>query len=150
MKEYTMALPSLSKAIATTKNPLLTTTLAFLLVALAFVPEIALAQVSETQDKVCGFFGGISTILNAASIVVVTVAVIFSGYQIAFAHKRISDVTPPLLGGVLIGAAAQIAKMVVQGKDGTSTASAGAGSCSATGFMMDAVNTAMHLLHLHA
>ncbi|UPG91592.1 TrbC/VirB2 family protein [Luteibacter aegosomaticola] len=144
-----MSLPSLSKAIATTKNPLLTTALAFLFVALAFVPEIALAQVSDTQDKVCGFFGGINTILNAASIVVVTVAVIFSGYQIAFAHKRISDVTPPLLGGVLIGAAAQIAKMVVQGKDGSGTSAAG-GSCSSTGFLMDAANAAMHLLHFHA
>lgn len=140
-----MALPSFSKAIAQTKNPLLTTTLAFLAVALAFVPELALAQVGETQTKVCGFFGGISTILNAASIVVVTVAVIFSGYQIAFAHKRISDVTPPLIGGVLIGAAAQIAKMVVSGDDKTAT-----NQCGATGFLMDAVNSAIHLLQFHA
>ncbi|MEZ2417996.1 TrbC/VirB2 family protein [Luteibacter sp. RCC_6_2] len=140
-----MALPSLSKAFAQTKNPLLTTTLAFLAVTLAFVPDLALAQVGETQTKVCGFFGGINTILNAASIVVVTVAVIFSGYQIAFAHKRISDVTPPLLGGVLIGAAAQIARMVVSGDDKTST-----GQCGPTGFMMEAINTAMHLLHFHA
>jgi type IV secretion system protein VirB2 len=144
-----MSLPSLSKAIANTKNPLLTTTLAFLFVAMAFMPEVAFAQIDQTQDKVCGFFGGISTILNAASIVVVTVAVIFSGYQIAFAHKRISDVTPPLLGGVLIGAAAQIAKMVVQGKDGSASAGA-SGSCPTTGLLMDAVNTAMHLLHFHA
>ncbi|HEY4093549.1 MAG TPA: TrbC/VirB2 family protein [Luteibacter sp.] len=123
--------------------------MAFLFIALAFMPEIALAQVDQTQDKVCGFFGGLNTILNAASIVVVTVAVIFSGYQIAFAHKRISDVTPPLLGGVLIGAAAQIAKMVVVGKEGSGGASAGT-QCQASGFMMDAVNTAMHLLHFHA
>ena len=53
------------------------------------------------------------SIVNLASIAVVTIAVIFAGYQIAFAHKRISDVAPILIGGFLIGAAAQIAKMLV-------------------------------------
>jgi type IV secretion system protein VirB2 len=43
----------------------------------------------------------------------VTIAVVFAGYQIAFAHKRIADVAPILIGGVLIGAAGQIAKMVI-------------------------------------
>ncbi|MNJ79190.1 Type IV secretion system protein virB2 precursor [compost metagenome] len=43
----------------------------------------------------------------------VTIAVIFAGYQIAFAHKRIGDVAPVLIGGFLIGAAAQIAKMLL-------------------------------------
>ena len=50
------------------------------------------------------------------SVTVVTIAIIFAGYQIAFAHKRISDVAPILIGGVLIGAAGQIAKMLVDGK----------------------------------
>ncbi len=45
------------------------------------------------------------------SIIVVTIAVVFSGYQIAFAHKRIGDVAPVLIGAILIGAAGQIAKM---------------------------------------
>jgi type IV secretion system protein VirB2 len=48
-----------------------------------------------------------------ASIAVVTIAVIFAGYQIAFAHKRIGDVAPILIGGVLIGAAGQIARMLL-------------------------------------
>lgn len=56
------------------------------------------------------------------SVAVVTIAIIFAGYQIAFAHKRISDVAPILIGGVLIGAAGQIAKMLVGNAD----------SCSAT------------------
>ena len=42
-----------------------------------------------------------------------TIAVIFAGYQIAFNHKRISDVAPVLIGGFLIGAAAQIANMLL-------------------------------------
>ncbi|TGR15954.1 type VI secretion protein, partial [Mesorhizobium sp. M8A.F.Ca.ET.202.01.1.1] len=57
--------------------------------------------------------------LNIASIAVVTIAVIFAGYQIAFAHKRIADVAPILIGGVLIGAAGQIARMLLgDGSDG--------------------------------
>src|ERR1700744_3736695 len=91
-----------------------------ILLAFMLLPELAFAQdnpdFTATGNKVCGFFGNINTILNMTSIGVVTAAVVFSGYQIAFAHKRIGDVAPILIGGVLIGAAGQIANMVV-GKD---------------------------------
>ncbi|WP_429002530.1 TrbC/VirB2 family protein [Xanthomonas sacchari] len=65
------------------------------------------------DQKVCGFLGKTNNILNMASIVVVTIAVVFAGYQIAFAHKRVAEVAPVLLGGVLIGAAGQLAKMLI-------------------------------------
>ncbi len=65
------------------------------------------------DTKVCGFLGRTNNILNMASVVVVTIAVVFAGYQIAFAHKRVSEVAPVLLGGVLIGAAGQLAKMLI-------------------------------------
>lgn len=81
------------------------------------MPGLALAQAAPdfggTDSKVTGFLQNINGLLNLASIAVVTIAVIFAGYQIAFAHKRISDVAPILIGGFLIGAAAQIAKMLV-------------------------------------
>ena len=80
-------------------------------------PALALAQAAPdfggTDSKVTGFLQSVNGLLNLASIAVVTIAVIFAGYQIAFAHKRISDVAPILIGGFLIGAAAQIAKMLV-------------------------------------
>jgi type IV secretion system protein VirB2 len=80
-------------------------------------PGLALAQAAPdfggTDSKVTGFLQNINGLLNLASIAVVTIAVIFAGYQIAFAHKRIADVAPILIGGFLIGAAAQIAKMLV-------------------------------------
>jgi type IV secretion system protein VirB2 len=66
-----------------------------------------------TQDSVCGFLGDINGLLSIASIAVVTIAIIFAGYQIAFAHKRIADVAPILIGGLLIGAAGQIASMIM-------------------------------------
>jgi len=92
------------------------------------LPGTALAQdASDTIATTCGFATNINKILNAVSIVVVTIAVIFSGYQIAFAHKRISDVSPVLIGAILIGAAGQIAKMFLAG----STSAAGATACTA-------------------
>lgn len=90
--------------------------LALTLLTLVALPGVAWAQQGDfagSDQKVCGFFQNINGLLNMASIAVVTIALVFSGYQIAFAHKRISDVAPILIGGVLVGAAAQIAKMVV-------------------------------------
>ncbi|MEA9586354.1 MULTISPECIES: TrbC/VirB2 family protein [Xanthomonas] len=68
---------------------------------------------ADTDTKVCGFLGNVNSLLTMGSVAVVTIAVIVAGYQIAFAHKRISEVSPILIGGVLIGAAGQIANMVI-------------------------------------
>jgi len=85
------------------------------LAVVAMTPSLLWAQASYggTDTKVCGFLDNINGLLNIASIAVVTIAIIFAGYQIAFAHKRISDVAPILIGGLLIGAAGQIAKMLI-------------------------------------
>jgi type IV secretion system protein VirB2 len=72
-------------------------------------PELALAGFAEACTKVTGFFSSFETILRVASVSIVTIAVVFAGYQIAFAHKRLSDVAPVLIGGLLIGGAATIA-----------------------------------------
>lgn len=88
----------------------------------ALAPMIALAGngYEGTDTKVEGFLDNITGLLGLASIAVVTIAIIFAGYQIAFNHKRISDVAPILVGGLLIGAAGQIASMVI-GKDAVET-----------------------------
>lgn len=89
------------------------------------VPLMAYAQDSSgTSGAMCTLLTNFNGILNAISLVVVTIAVIFSGYQIAFAHKRIAEVAPILIGGVLIGAAGQIAKLVLGG-----TGAAAAAGC---------------------
>ncbi|AJC47497.1 TrbC/VirB2 family protein [Xanthomonas sacchari] len=76
--------------------------------------SFAMAQDYAGADKkVCNFLGKTNNILNMASVVVVTIATVFAGYQIAFAHKRVAEVAPVLLGGVLIGAAGQLAKMLI-------------------------------------
>lgn len=78
---------------------------------------LAADDFTSATGGACTFIKNIHTVLNLVSVTVVTVAIIFAGYQIAFAHKRISDVAPILIGGVLIGAAGQIAKMLVKGSD---------------------------------
>jgi type IV secretion system protein VirB2 len=89
-----------------------------MIAAMASMPGLLWAEgYGDTDTKVCGFLSNITGLLNMGSIAVVTIAVIFAGYQIAFAHKRIGDVAPILIGGLLIGAAGQIAKMVI-GDDG--------------------------------
>jgi type IV secretion system protein VirB2 len=99
-----------------------------MLVAMA-LPGVALGQdATETISTTCTFASNINKILNAISIIVVTIAVVFSGYQIAFAHKRIGDVAPVLIGAILIGAAGQIAKMFLAG----STSASGASACTAS------------------
>lgn len=88
------------------------------------LPNIAMADPGDTITTTCGFANSVNKVLNALSVVVVTIAVIFSGYQIAFAHKRISDVAPVLIGAILIGAASQIANMFLS--------SSSEGGCDAT------------------
>jgi type IV secretion system protein VirB2 len=89
---------------------------ALIFTAAMLATNVAMADGSTfagTDTKVCGFLSNVNSLLNMGSIAVVTIAVIIAGYQIAFAHKRISDVSPILIGGVLIGAAGQIAKMLI-------------------------------------
>ena len=88
---------------------------AFFLVALLALPELALAEppADDFTGQACGFLNNITDLLGIASIAVVTIAIVFAGYQIAFAHKRISDVAPILIGGLLIGAAGQLAKWIL-------------------------------------
>src|ERR1700754_4633368 len=154
LRNIEMALSSLNTVYDSSKAPLSRKLAFFAFAMLLTLPTLVVGQdVTETSTKVCGFFQNINSLLNAASIVVVTIAVIFSGYQIAFAHKRIADVAPALIGGVLIGAAAQVAKMVVGGNgDGTgaTACTSSSGGTGATTFLMDAVQSAMHLLHFHA
>lgn len=65
-------------------------------------------------SNVEGFFKNFETMLRVASVSIVTIAIVFAGYQIAFAHKRLSEVAPILVGGLLIGGAATIAGWFVE------------------------------------
>lgn len=92
------------------------------LVLMVISPEASAQTFADACNKVAGFFARFETILRVASISIVTIAVVFAGYQIAFAHKRLSDVAPVLIGGLLIGGAATIAGWFVgdlqEGREG--------------------------------
>jgi type IV secretion system protein VirB2 len=96
------------------KNIPVFTNFAVLFFALTF-SSFALAQggFGGTDGRITGFFTNIVGLLNLASIAVVTIAIIFAGYQIAFANKRIIEVAPIVVGGCLVGAATQIARMLI-------------------------------------
>ncbi|WP_266168374.1 TrbC/VirB2 family protein [Dyella subtropica] len=113
--------------------------------AVIILPGIASAD--DAQSNICSVLTTINNLLNVASIVVVTIAIIFSGYQIAFAHKRISDVAPALIGGVLIGAAAQIAKMVI---GGSNTGNQCGGTSLNTTMLMDHLHSAVQFIQHYA
>jgi type IV secretion system protein VirB2 len=145
-----MALSSLNTVYDPSKTSLSRKIAFFAIAVVMLMPTIVFGAddpsgMGATSTKVCGFFQNINGLLNAASIVVVTIAVIFSGYQIAFAHKRIADVAPALVGGVLIGAAAQVASMVVGGSGDATACTSTSGSKA---MLIDAVNAAMHFVHL--
>lgn len=111
---------------------------ASLMLAVMMTPVFASSgtgRLSATQENVCGFVDNINSLLSWASIAVVTIAIIFAGYQIAFAHKRISDVAPILIGAFLIGAAGQIASMILP--DNSEDCSAGT---TAYHYVIDSVN----------
>jgi type IV secretion system protein VirB2 len=121
-------LPANQSPIHSTRSPAVLFMCLAVFAALA-LPSIAFGQdATDTIATTCGFASNINKILNAISIIVVTIAIVFSGYQIAFAHKRISDVSPVLIGAILIGAAGQIAKMFLAG----STSASGATACTAS------------------
>lgn len=121
---------------------------------LLILPSIAFGQDSagDAITTTCTFAKNIKNVLNAVSIVVVTVAVIFCGYQIAFAHKRIGEVAPIFIGAILIGAASQIASMFLS--TSSQTASASGGTCSNTGIITHTLDhyasLAVYFLSHHA
>jgi type IV secretion system protein VirB2 len=127
-----------------TINPNKTTNLLGLIFGMAVIaaltiPAVAFAAADDggLGTTACGFLTNITGVLNAVSIVVVTIAVIFSGYQIAFAHKRISEVAPVMIGGILIGAASQIAKLFLNG----SSTIGGGTACTLSGGTTGAIMT---------
>jgi type IV secretion system protein VirB2 len=100
---------------------------AMMFIAMLSVPNLLFAAAGDVNfGATCGtaksFFNGISGMLKVISVIVITVAIIFCGYQIAFAHKRISDVAPIILGALLIGAAGTIAAMMMSADTNTSAA----------------------------
>jgi type IV secretion system protein VirB2 len=103
------------KSTATAINPAIRSRSVTMLTfsALFFLVFFAGAADAQGLEKVNSMVERIVTVLNTISIGVVTIAIIFAGYKIAFQQARFADVMPILIGGILIGAAAQLAAFLI-------------------------------------
>lgn len=81
-----------------------TSTLWVALLVLASQPAMA-----QGLDKVNEFFDNIETLMHGVALVVVTIAIMWAGYKYLFKHAGIDEVGKILVGGLLIGGAAEIA-----------------------------------------
>lgn len=62
-------------------------------------------------DKATSLITNIQSWLRTISVVVVTIAILVAGYKIIFQGQTFREVAPILVGGIIIGAAAEIAKL---------------------------------------
>ena len=86
--------------------------LVLMLLSVCYAPPVY-AQGGAGLQKVNDLMGLILDALNAISIGAVTIAVILTGYKMAFKGDSLGDCAPVIVGGVVIGAAGQIATMLV-------------------------------------
>ncbi len=64
-------------------------------------------------QSVNNLFQQILDVLQNVSLVVVTIAIIWAGYKVLFVGNSMQEVSKPLLGAIMIGAAPWIAELFV-------------------------------------
>jgi type IV secretion system protein VirB2 len=77
--------------------------------AAAFLPVPAFSQVT----KVNMVMTNVQAVLVGVSITVLTIAILWVGYKMAFQHAKWSEVSNIVIGGILIGGAPGIAAWLV-------------------------------------
>lgn len=65
------------------------------------------------DDTLKTFVTTFSTALKGVAVVIITVAFMFAGYQIAFGGKSISSLMPIIIGSIVIGGAAGLAGTLI-------------------------------------
>ena len=81
-----------------------------LMAALIFAHGISFAGgAAIDQTNIKSTIESIRDMVKGLSVVIVTIAFLFAGYQIAFGGKHFRDVMPIVIGAIIIGAAAQLA-----------------------------------------
>ena len=80
---------------------------------LFFFPNFLFAAGGTGLTKVDNFFSTVNGWLSAAGVLIMTGAIMVAGYKVMFGGQAIREVTPIVLGGILIGGAAMIAGMLL-------------------------------------
>ena len=86
--------------------------LGFLVMAALFAAEPALAQTGGLE-KTNTFANNVLAILRGVSITTVTIAIMLAGYKFMFKHADLAEVGKILIGGLLIGGAAELARYIL-------------------------------------
>ncbi|OBV30140.1 conjugal transfer protein TraC [Helicobacter sp. CLO-3] len=81
------------------------------ILAILLLPSFAFA--AGGLDKVNSLMSVVSTALYAVGVVVLTIAIMWAGFKIMFQGQTLREVAPPLLGGILVGAASGIAGLLI-------------------------------------
>lgn len=64
-------------------------------------------------DRVNTFMDNVLSILRGVSLTTVTIAIIWAGYKFLFKHADITEVGKILIGGLMIGGAAELAHFLL-------------------------------------
>lgn len=78
----------------------------------ALIPTLSFAA-GTGLDKVDNFFNSVSGWLASAGVVILTIAIMVAGYKVIFGGRTVQEVTPIVLGGILVGGASMIASMLL-------------------------------------
>lgn len=73
----------------------------------------ALAQSTGGLDRINTFMDNILALLRGISITVATIAIIWAGYKFLYQHADLSEIVYIIGGGLLVGAAAEIARYLL-------------------------------------
>ena len=64
-------------------------------------------------DKVNTLMQNISTALYGVGVVVLTIAIMWAAFKVMYQNQKLREVAPPLLGGIIFGAASGIAGLLI-------------------------------------
>jgi len=80
-----------------------------LFAGLLLVPDIAFAQLGTVKSTL----ESIQTALTAISLITVTLAILYVGYKVLFGGQSFKELSPVIIGAIVIASAAEIAKLLI-------------------------------------
>lgn len=80
---------------------------------LSLFPNLLFAAGGTGLTKVDNFFSTVGGWLSGAGAIVMTIAIMVAGYKVMFGGQGIREVTPIVIGGILIGGSSMIAGMLL-------------------------------------
>jgi len=87
---------------------------AIIVAVVAVLAAVTQVQAASGISKVDTLLEKISTALLGIGVVVITIALMWGGYKLAFAHASKEEIAKPVLGGLLVGSASAIAGWLMQ------------------------------------